>query len=217
MRKVTVWRMRERYAQTVLTFRITYLYGSISYIFFTQFETKCTFFSIILAEIIITFYLYVMTSTQLTAFVHLCSRNNNMTLRMAAVAVETCWWMYSVWNTSSNIVMPLFVCLYIMFHVKFWMSSLQAQSALMCSFAQRKREGKAPPFLIICVKWRWKIACTLFVFVAFITLTNFWLHWRLSFRNLVSDFKRSLMGKLRLLVSWTGVNVWMTGRMREIV
>ena len=26
MRKVTVWRMRERYAQTVLTFRITYVY-----------------------------------------------------------------------------------------------------------------------------------------------------------------------------------------------
>ena len=67
------------------------VYGSISYIFFTQFETKCTFLNIILAEIIITFYLYVMTSTQLTAFVHLCSRNNNMTLRMAAVAVETCW------------------------------------------------------------------------------------------------------------------------------
>ena len=29
MCKVTVWRMRERYAQTVLTFRIIYIYPSL--------------------------------------------------------------------------------------------------------------------------------------------------------------------------------------------
>jgi len=33
-----------------------------------------------------------MTATQLTTFVPLYSCNNNVTLKMAAVAAETCWW-----------------------------------------------------------------------------------------------------------------------------
>ena len=32
-----------------------------------------------------------MTATQLTTFVPLYSCNNNVTLKMAAVAAETCW------------------------------------------------------------------------------------------------------------------------------
>jgi hypothetical protein len=37
------------------------------------------------------FNYYRMTATQLTTFVPLYSCNNNITLKMAAVAAETCW------------------------------------------------------------------------------------------------------------------------------
>ena len=35
----------------------------------------------------------------LATFVHLFSCNNNITLKMAAIAAETCWWGFSEWNT----------------------------------------------------------------------------------------------------------------------
>jgi hypothetical protein len=34
---------------------------------------------------------YGVTATQLTTFVHLYCCNNNFTLKMAAIEIETCW------------------------------------------------------------------------------------------------------------------------------
>ena len=44
-----------------------------------------------LTVIIVIFNCYVVMATQLTTFVVLCSCNNNVTLKMAAIAAETCW------------------------------------------------------------------------------------------------------------------------------
>jgi len=39
-----------------------------------------------------------VTVIQLTAFGSLCSCNNNISLKMAAKAAETCWWEFSAWT-----------------------------------------------------------------------------------------------------------------------
>jgi len=46
---------------------------------------------LILPEIIIICNCYGVTAIQLTTFVPLCSCNNNITLKMTVIAVETCW------------------------------------------------------------------------------------------------------------------------------
>jgi hypothetical protein len=56
-----------------------------------DFALRFCSFIIILAEIIILFICYAMTVTHLTTFALLCSCDN-ITLKMAAAAVETCWW-----------------------------------------------------------------------------------------------------------------------------
>jgi len=40
-----------------------------------------------------------VTEKQLTTLVRLCC--NNITLKMAAIAAETCWWEFSEWNTRT--------------------------------------------------------------------------------------------------------------------
>jgi hypothetical protein len=54
------------------------------------FLTSIYIIHIILTEIIIILNCCGMTATQLITFVHLCSCNNNITLKMAAIAAETC-------------------------------------------------------------------------------------------------------------------------------
>ena len=55
---------------------------------------------VISTEIIILFNCYWLTATQLTTFAHLYSCNNNITLKMATLDAETCWWEHCEWNTA---------------------------------------------------------------------------------------------------------------------
>jgi hypothetical protein len=55
-----------------------------------QFLNYIYIFCTNLTEIIITFHSYAVTATQLTTFIHLCSCNSNTTIKMAAIAAETC-------------------------------------------------------------------------------------------------------------------------------
>jgi hypothetical protein len=68
--------------QTILTPKIFNHYPFLFYIYITY--TTVT-------EIITILNYYVVTVTKITTFVHLYCCNNNITLKMAAIAAETCW------------------------------------------------------------------------------------------------------------------------------